>query len=303
MGFFSIHELQGSGQDAGLMIGGQILFPLAAAFMYALATIILKRALEEGTGPWRVTFVCNMVMALGYQVCWVMRTRGFDGTAAMHAALAGCTFFAGQVFTFIALKRGDVSVVTPILGSKVVWVAMFVELLAGQRLPAQMWAAAVTTAAGTAILGYQPGAHPRRVALSVGAALATACSFAVTDVQVMTYAPGWGFGSFVPVMFLTVGLLSLGFLPLLETGGWSPLWLGTGSVILAVQALGMAYAIATYGEVTTVNVVYNSRGLWSVMLVWLAGGLFGNKEGEGKRMTLRILGAGLLLGGILIVGR
>jgi len=284
------------------VLPGQIYIPLITAFMYALATIFLKRALQEGTGGWRVTFVCNMVMALGYQGCWMLRTQPFSAHGALWAGVAGCVFFAGQVFTFMALSRGDVSVVTPILGTKVIWVAGFVVMLAGKRLSPHLWAAVMLTAAGTAILGYQPTRHPRRVALSMGAALATSCSFALTDVMVLKYAPEWGFGSFVPTMFLTVGVLSLGLLPFIDGRGWAPMWLGPGSVVLAAQALGMAYAISTYGHVTTINIMYSSRGLWSIALVWALGHWFGNTEREqGTRaMVLRLCGAGLLVTALFI---
>ena len=280
----------------------QILIPLITAFLYALAIIFLKRALQEGTGSWRVTFVCNMVMAAGYQVCWAVHTQPFSATGAMHAALAGCTFFSGQVFTFLALNRGDVSVVTPILGTKVIWVAGFSMLLAGRALSPHLWIAVFTTAMGAAILGYQPGAHPRRVALSIGAALATSGSFGLTDVLVQKYAPVWGFGSFIPTMFLGVGVLSLGFIPFLKGSGWAPLWLGTGAVVLAAQALGMAFAIATFRNATMTNIAYNTRGLWSITLVWMFGHWFRNTErDQGTRaMLLRLAGAGLLVTALFI---
>jgi len=293
-------------QHGWLVTGVILLIPLTSAFLYALAAIYLKRALSEGAGRWRVTFGCNMVMALGYQVCWVARTQAFSASGAEHAAVAACTFFAGQVFTFLALNRGDVSVVTPILGTKVIWVAVFSTLLMGRAHSPHVWAAVFMTAMGAAILGYQRGVHPRRVALSVGAALATSCSFGMTDVLVQKYAPGWGFGSFIPTMFLMVGMLSLGFIPLMRDGsGWAPVWLGTGAVLLAAQALGLAFVLTKFGEATRVNIAYNSRGLWSVVLVWVFGHWFGNTEREGgtRQMLRRLAGAGLLVAAILMASR
>ncbi len=273
--------------------------------MYALAAILLKRALAAGAGRWRVTFACNMVMAIGYQACWAVHTQGFSGSGAFHAAIAGCTFFAGQIFTFLALNRGDVSVVTPILGTKVIWVAGFSMLLIGTKHSPYLWVAVFATAVGTAILGYQPGVRRRKVVLSIAAAVATSCSFGLTDVLVQKYGPAWGFGSFVPTMFLVVGLLSLGFLPLIREGSWAPLWLGAGSMVLALQALGLAFALTRYQQATRMNVLYNSRGLWSVTLIWAFGHWFGNTEREGgSRMMLRRLGgAALLVAAIFIASR
>ena len=284
------------------MLPGQILIPLVAAFLYALAAIFLKRALAAGAGRWRVTFACNMVMVLGYQACWAVHTQPFSRIGAMHAALAGCTFFAGQIFTFLAFNKGDVSVVTPILGTKVLWVAGFSMLLVGRVPSPHLWLAIFATAIGAAILGYQPGVHHTRVALSIAAAVATSGSFGLTDVLVQKYSPEWGFGSFVPTMFLVVGALSMGLLPLLKGGGWAPGWLGPGAVLLAVQALGLAFALTAYGQATRMNIAYNSRGLWSVTLIWAFGHWFGNTEREGgtRMMLRRMAGAGLLVVAIFI---
>ena len=106
-------------------------------------------------------------------------------------------------------------------------------------------------------------------------------------------------------MFLVVGVLSLGLMPLLDGEGWAPVWLGTGSVLLAVQALGMAFAISTFGNVTTMNIAYNSRGLWSIVLIWAFGHWFGNTERDrGTRtMLLRTAGASLLVTAIFIASR
>jgi len=35
-----------------------------------------------------------------------------------------------------------------------------------------------------------------------------------------------------------------------------------------VQAFGMTYTIAQFGDATRVNIVYSLRGLWGVLLTW-----------------------------------
>ena len=45
--------------------------------------------------------------------------------------VAGALFFAGQVFTLLALTTGDVSVATPVLGLKIVLVALLSVVLIG----------------------------------------------------------------------------------------------------------------------------------------------------------------------------
>lgn len=62
-------------------------------------------------------------------------------------------------------------------------------------------------------------------------------------------------------------------------------------------------ALGFYGNATAVNILYSSRGIWSVVLVWLLGGWFGNSEREqGKEvMVRRLVGAFLLFLAIILV--
>jgi drug/metabolite transporter (DMT)-like permease len=283
-----------------------VALPLIAAFLYALSAIFLKRVMADGVNRWRVTFASNAVMALGYQLCWPMHTQPFSAIGAEHAAIAACTFFLGQIFTFLALSRGDVSVFTPLIGAKVIWVAIFSMMLLGHTHTAAIWMAVFMTALGAAVLGFERGAHPRHIAFSIGSALATSCFFGMSDVLVQKWAPDWGFGSFIPVMFLVVGLLSFALIPFMGKGGqWSAAWLGPGTVMLAVQALLMGAALTYFGHATKVNIAYNTRGLWSVALVWAFGHWFGNREREAGLgiMLQRLGGAGLLVSAIVIASR
>jgi len=71
-----------------------------------------------------------------------------------------------------------------------------------------------------------------------------------------------------------------------------------------VQASGVAWGIVNLGATTT-NVLYNSRGVWSVVLVWWVGHWFGNTErarGPGV-MLRRLAGSLLLLSAILLLTR
>jgi hypothetical protein len=82
-------------------------------------------------------------------------------------------------------------------------------------------------------------------------------------------------------------------------------WLIAGCVLNGLQTLGMVICVGLFrhpNAATAVNIVYNSRGIWSVMLVWILGGWFGNIEREqGARvMTARFTGAVLLLSAIVI---
>jgi hypothetical protein len=111
----------------------------------------------------------------------------------------------------------------------------------------------------------------------------------------------WGFGPFAATMFLTIAVMSLGLIPFFSApmrglAGSSWRWAIGGGFTLSLQATGMAYSIATFHEVTTTNILYNTRGIWSVILVWVIGHWFDNAErDQGTPIMLRRLFAAMLL--------
>src|ERR1700761_3210565 len=134
-----------------------MLAPLASALGYGFAAMMLKRG-TEGAGPWRVNFLTNWVQAALLSIFWLIPTEHPATTANVtHAVISGTVFFIGQIFTFLAISRGDVSVATPVLGSKVVFVALFSAALGTERIGPATWLAVVLTAGATLLLGL---GHP-----------------------------------------------------------------------------------------------------------------------------------------------
>jgi len=284
-----------------------MLVPLCSALGYGFAALMLKRG-TEGAGPWRVNFTTNWVQASLFSLLWfvpVAHAASFSN--AGHAVLSGSIFFIGQIFTFLALSRGDVSVTTPVLGSKVIFVALFSAALGAEKIEASTWLAVLLTAGATALLGFgHPHAQRDAILRSLIYGFSAAVMYALTDITQQRWVHEWGFSHYAATLFLTVAVLSLTLLPLLRGGDevsartW--VWIGCGGCMLAVQACGVAWAIVTIGATST-NVLYNSRGLWSVVLVWTIGHWFGNAErGHGRAVMLRrFVGSLLLLAAILLI--
>ena len=284
-----------------------VILPLISAFIYALAALMLKRATERGIGPWRVNFITNWIQCGLFGSFWFIGGATFTWENFAHAAICGTTFFSGQIFTFLALSRGDVSVATPVLGTKVIFVAFLAVLLGTEPLTASMWIAAFLTTVATTLLGMGTKERAHALALSLFYGFAAAFAFALTDVLAQKWAPRWGFGHFAPAMFLTVAILSLTLIPFfrgsLRDLPWR--WVTPGAVALALQASGIAYSIMVFGSATMTNVLYNSRGIWSVLLVWWIGAWFENRERHRGRgvMLRRLAASALLLLAIFLVAR
>lgn len=287
-----------------------LLLPLASSLLYVAAALSLKRASVEGAGVWRATFVMNLAVAGCFGVM-LLGGAGPGPTPLWQAAVIGALFVAGQAATMVALSRGDVSVATPVMGTKVVFVAFFVTLVVGDRLITDYWASAAMSAAGIALLniggGKRDGRGRRHLGLTVAASLAAAACYALFDVLVRKWAGAWGVGRLLPAAMACAAALSLGLWPAFEgplagvpRPARGPLLLG--SLLLGVQAILLVRTLGLYPDTTRINVVYNSRGLWSVLAVWLVGHWWGNTERRAGRAVLawRVAGAAMLLGAILV---
>jgi drug/metabolite transporter (DMT)-like permease len=287
-----------------------LLLPLAAAILYAAAALCLKIALGRGVTTWSVLFYSNIVLGLFFAPLLLAGPSGWNAGAAVWALASGVLFFLGQVGTFRSLQSGDVSVATPALASKVVFVALLSLLVPGNRPDPDLWLAVVLTMAGMILLHRGPKISTSRPLITLAWALFAALSFAAADIVVQVGAPVAGFTLFMPVMFGTVALLSLPLLwphilrpPQRTVAPGARRWLAVGVFLLGLQATGMASAIGLFGDATAANVIYGSRGLWSLLLLAVVARRLGITDSVFDRRTLglRVVGCVLILGAVTLV--
>jgi hypothetical protein len=132
-------------------------------------------------------------------------------------------------------------------------------------------------------------------------ALLSATSLSLFDVGLQIWGKLYGAERFLPVTFIAAGILSCGFLPwsdslgrLSQLGVVGPIVVST--LLIALQAMSMSYALGYFGDATRINIVYAMRGLWAVGFTWLLARSMGTAEAHLSRkiMLLRLLGAILL---------
>ena len=284
-----------------------LLFALAAAVVYALAAMLLKRSSDLGNGPLRTSLVCNVICAVLF-----LPIFAFDGVVLWdrwhEPTLIGLCYVSGQWFTFMSLKHGDVSVATPVMGVKVVMVAVFVTLIAREQLTGALWAAAALASLGVALINKRPAGERHHVGKTIILAMFAAASYAMFDVQVQMWSEDWGLGTLLPLSMIASAIISLLFIPKLEplpasAKGRRQMWLIGGAIAISVQSLFIVFAIAKYQKAPEINVVYASRGLWSILLVWLVGHWFASKEATDAKSVLgwRFAGAALMLAAIALL--
>ena len=287
-----------------------LLIPLACAFLYVLAALTFKRAAALGIGVWRTNFVANWTIFAVFAPGWLLTSAPVPAWSLWwQPAAAGLAFLAGQSFIFLAISRGDVSITTPVMGSKVVFVALLTSLLRVGEVPWKWWIGAALSAAAVGLLHVGERHGPRRaVGASVGFALASALCYGLGDVLMQKWASAWGPGRFFPAMFLCVAVTSFAFVPLfsaplraLDGRGWR--LVGLGGLLMAVNNAGIVLTIGFWGGATAVNIVYSVRGLVSVVLVWAIGHWFANEERQlaPAVLRLRFVGAALMLAAVALV--
>lgn len=284
---------------------------MVCALTYVVSALMLKRANELGVGVWRISFLANWALFLVFLPGWLM--HGGEGlrpwTDYWQPAANALLFLAGQMFIFYALQEGDVSVTTPVMGSKVLMVALLSHLLRAGEVPWQWWVGAALSTAAVALLHF--GEHPLKRAhlgRTVFLAAMSALSFSLCDVVLQKWVGAWGSGNYLPPMFLFCALYTFAFVPRfraplvsLQRPAWS--WAVGGAALLAVTNAGIALSIAVWRAATSVNIIYSLRGLVSVVLVWAVGHWFASSEQHLSPRVLRarLLGAACMLGAIVLV--
>jgi len=284
-----------------------LLLPFFAAIVYALGSISIKRALSDGVVVGQSFHLSNVVLGLVFLPLFFLGLAKIDWAIVWKPVAMGTAFFIGHWLTFGAIRRGDVSLVTPLMGTKVVFVALGVVVLSGVMPSASLWIAAFLTTLGIFVMGLGDLKGGSRLAFTIGVTLASALVFGVSDVFVATWARGFGAMPFLAVGSATVAAWSLVmwlcqgrpvFFPKGPGSGWA--W--AGAIFIAVQAMVMGIGLALFDDATGINIVYASRGLWVIALVVIFGKWLGNREhrDQGRGFLWRIAGTLLLSVAIVI---
>ncbi|MCA9049873.1 MAG: hypothetical protein KDA89_14155, partial [Planctomycetaceae bacterium] len=143
--------------------------------------------------------------------------------------------------------------------------------------------------------------------LTIGLALLAALSLSLFDICLQIWGPLWTSTEFLPVAFGFTALFSCVLLPKVDSVKClreqkAAGLILTGTLLMAVQAMSMSFALGTFGDAIRVNIVYALRGLWGVLLAWLlARWTLGGERQLGTRVMLtRLLAAGLLTAAVII---
>ncbi len=285
------------------------LLAASAGMFYGLSAVLCKRGLELGAGTVRSMVYSNVVMSSFFLPYPLLSNETIHLSEVSTGAGLGFIFFLGQFFCFLALKKGDASLITPIMGAKPVFVALFLILhgLSQNEINQETWAATGLSALAIGLLCWPP----KRTSISILGlilGLLTAASFGLLD----SLVPYFTFQSdplnVLFFIFGSVGLYSLALIPWAEGDfrSYRPQgdpWMWSSAVFMGIQAILMSLAIGLYQLPTEANVFYACRGMWAVLLVAWIGRKIGLKEGKSPKSLIvrRAIGSAILLFGVWMI--
>lgn len=287
--------------------------PLLASFLYALGSWGMKLGLRRGAHARLVNAVSNLAMA-GWSAPLVFFFPGMANPQGFWGAfLAGGTLFLGRACAIRALAKGDLSLATPVLGMKTIFVALLTVVLLKEPVSPGLMAGALLSSLAVALLSLSPGLlHGKKEGAALdraaaGWALLAAFFFGLTDIAVQRFAKMLGVGWFQPLMFATLVILTpLLFLPeFLGKRNTRPLLPAAsrtgafgGSLVIGFQTSLLVLVIGVFGHATATNVVYATRGLWAILLEGALGG--GSAYHDQRVLAVRLAGAALLLASVAL---
>ena len=294
-----------------------LLLTFFAAFGYTLATFYFKAASVRGASGIQLALWANLALALIAQPFWILAEVTPLAIPLWKPVLAGLCLCLGQVCSFCAITKGNVSLVTPLLGTKIVIVTAINALFFSVPIAFAWWMAACLATLGVALVtgcGVKektPSEPSGKYSFLIAPvyALAAATLYSCHDVIIQNYTVGVDLYAFLPMMFGVVGLLTFGYCLCFSRDSFRlPATyrhtLVVGACLLALESTCFFFGLALSKAATAVNVVYSLRSLLTVVAAWLIGRHFVLAEHKLPRhiFWIRIGGAALIFSAILLLG-
>ncbi len=291
------------------MLSTGLILALVCAIVYTAASLFLKSAIERGATASQLALVTNLAGAVVTQPLWFFDRPEVANAPLWQPLLCSVILFAGQACTFAALSRGDVSVATPLLGTKIILVTLINAVVFGVAVSLRWWvAAALGSLAIALIAGGRSRGPARAVGITVLFSLAGATCYSMTDVLVQHWGGTFDEMVFPPVLFGVVGLMSLIYYGVLDRSAFKPgraalPILTLGAFLFGAQIAGFFFALVLSRDATAANIVYSSRSVWSVAAAWGLGHMLKLRDLEAGHQVMfrRLVGAILLFGAIILI--
>lgn len=279
------------------------LLPLTSAILYTFATVFTKRAIIDGAGLLRTFYITNLLAALVQFIPIAFVDAPMPDMELLKVPIfCGFLYFIGQLALFVSMRIGDVTVQIPMLGIKVVFVALFLVWITGVELQTKIMVASFITTVAVFIMGMSSVKFSRKMLYTIVLVLIANAAFAFSDCLIQINMSKVGTLWFMFFMYNTTMLFSFFVIPFFRAplraipkAAWK--WTLAGAAIMSLQAFILVFAMGCFKIAAAANIIYATRGVWSIVIIWFAGKFIGNDERSiGANMMLkRLAGASLML--------
>ena len=286
-----------------------ILFGLGAAFSQSLS-YIFSRVFVARFSQSAITLLVSSHIIMGAFSLLALAVFSVDSMPLLQSYLwwlLGTAFFylSAQVCLFLALRRSDASRVSPLLGIKILFLAIITVPLLGETFSGTQIGAVLLCVGAALLLSWSRGRMGRQSLLWV---MLTCLGYSLSDVCVKHVIDqflylGLFHGSVVSVSlcYALCGLIGLGFMPFvprLSREIWS-----VAFPFALTWFVAMLFLFASFGSIGIVfgNIVQATRGVISVLLGVLVGaaGFVHLEEKMTPKVFIKKLSAALLMVGAI----
>ena len=255
---------------AGILLGFGA--ALAQSTAYLLSRVFLGR---EGRQAGGLLLVVSHVIMGGFSLVLLplVVPMGFDWRRfdlLINAAAIAGFYLSGQFALFQALRTADASKIVPMLGLKILFLALFGMAFQGQTLSVTGWLAVLLAVGGVFMVNHSDGRLPRKALLIVMCAV-VGYSFSDLSIVRMTSrlgTDGWRGIAFTAAMaYLMCGLGMSLLLPIYPAVRRRRVWRAALPYSLCWY-MAMLLLFACFARIGAVfgNIVQSSRGLISIGL-------------------------------------
>ncbi len=286
-----------------------IFFPFFAAILYCGSVTLVKSVSQSGTLSGTSMLVMNNLLSGIVFIPAIFFEAEFPSISIIWQPLIASVFCAiGNIATFICAEKGEVSLMTPIMGIKILIVIMLARVILDIELPHTITIAGAMCCVAVFIMGYTKNSlRSPKLGLTISLAMLACASYAACDIFIQKYAPNFTSNA---MLSLTSIAMPLSIIPLLpnfvrevKKSDRKTLTLGAGSAALMILEMYLMF-LSISGEVgaSLCNILYNTRGLISIVMIYFLGKHFVFlKELSSASAIRRCIGALMIMLAVFIV--
>lgn len=285
-----------------------VLYPIFAALCYTLGVIIIKYSSQtKALSATSLLVINNLLSGLVFIPQIFFATKLPELNIVWQPLLAGAFCALGNLTTFICAERGEVSLMTPIMGVKILFVLMFSAMMLHTHLPFSIMLAGALCCIAVFIMGWTKQSGSKgKLFFTIFLAIIACASYAICDVIMQKCAPSFSTKAMLSLTTMPITLSIIPFIPKFfkEVKSTNATAISIG-MLSATFLVGESYLmfISITGKVGAAlcNILFNTRGVIAIILVYILGRKIAKMQELDKTLAIRrTLGATLILVSIFI---